>query len=462
MDFPPDYTVYQIQAPSFFSRTRHVIQKSTRRVVYTKRGPSSFSSRIIFYAPPGSPIYQPLEIAESLVTSETCQARRYLAQSPIRKAIPSWIQAESDGDRDDEWSVARGTGHAGNDETTALTASPAAEPWSTLFCHTMSPYSTGPRRTYTEMDWSYSRGSFSGQARDDRRNSENNEIDGLVESSGFRNADDYFSKREKEIVHRVLSQRLGDGRELSLALSVDKLLGSSIPMTIPSLEAPILWDVNTRRWRKQKCLLFINPRTTLGEWIQVTRDTWTDTKAIRYAFAWNEPSDRSAARDSPPPLVLPRHRSESPREGRGRQYLDNSLTGQDYRYGLSPPLRIRPQRVASPASSGHTPSSSPADTTTMEYPWHHGGDNGRHSDVMRNPPSHGTVREYYWKPESLSSQLVCYESSSGLPVARFRRKKLPFRYSGTVTVTDALVRSTEFLEFLLFSCLVISEVRDQR
>ncbi|KAJ1952226.1 hypothetical protein IWQ62_006271, partial [Dispira parvispora] len=451
MEFPPDYTVYQIQAPSFFSRTRHVIQESTRRVVYTKRGPSSFNSRVIFYAPPGSPIYQPLEVAENLVG--TCRNRKYLGQSPTRKASPSWTGEESDGDKADGWSVERDTEHIGNDDTKALTASSTAEPWSTLPCRANSPFKVGPRRAYTEIDWAHVHGSFSGRARDDRRKRENDEIDGLAESSDFRVADDYFSTREKE-AHRVLHQRLDHGRELSLALSVEKLLGSSIPMTTPSFDAPILWDVSTRRWRKQKCLLFINPRTTLGGWVQVMRDTWTDAKAVRYAFSWNEPLDQHATHDLPsPPLALPRRHSESPRDGRERQYLGNASTGQDYRYGLPPPLGARPLRAASPASSGHTPSSSPTDTTTVEYPWHQDSDNGSPLDAMRSPVNRGAAREYYWKPESLSSQLVCYESSSGLPVARFRRKKLPFRYMGTVTITDALVRSAEFVEFLLFSCL---------
>ncbi|KAJ1971860.1 hypothetical protein H4R34_005605 [Dimargaris verticillata] len=480
-----DLLVYKVTAPSLISRTRHIVNATTKHIEYVKKGPVSSENRIVFYRPHGHRATEQSQACDGslIVEFETAdtEPRRYL--KPCATPIPlNYVQPTNSGPCREPLTALPDLGSQPNSSHMSQPCLMSLDglesstlPYQTLshlplnthrasrtFLDSVSkPTKLLPRRyTGTAM--------HSGMEGCSPRDSDDDGIDLLAYPSGEdkleRPADACFNHpgygpefyrsqhsrrslhtlgwllpRPRQPLHRLLtphnrepvvpspsrplSSSVYPQRTRSVTASA-KGLATELPALVDPLPGLVLWDVTTRRWRQQQYLNFINPRASVAHWVRVVQGpSHHKDSGLQYAFEWCDS------------LV------ETPlSSGPNTTMVDGSST-------LDPPTSASHQYDQAAWTQPNSPRSLRSNAPL--------GDKRARS---RGHP--GVTCEYYWEASTFSSTLVCYERRTGLPVAKFKRKLWALTYSGKLIVVRALVPSQAFLEFLLFSCLVVLELRE--
>ncbi|KAJ1975211.1 hypothetical protein H4R35_003251 [Dimargaris xerosporica] len=476
-----DVIVYKVTAPSLISRTRHLVNTTSNQIEYVKRGPVSSDNRIVFYRPCRHGVTKQRQAYDAPLTTEyetvPLGNRRYLKPStaPIPPnstqptlSVPCFepltaLPSLDPNPRHLHMSQPSLTGWGGLESSPLpprmldhlpLTANRSPR----VFLDSVKKPTSLPFRRYTDTAMR------SGVEPCNQQGSDNDDdgidllgyplceekaelaADVCFNHSGYGpefyrqqhsqrppNALERLISRRRQPLHRLLTPH---GRDPVVPSSSRPLSSSVYPQLTRSVTAPakglatvspspvdpmpgvVLWDVTTRRWRQQQCLNFINPRASVAHWVRVTQDPIHHKDgSLQYAFAWSDsqttmslPSDPDTSRSNDSSALHQCDQAAGEQHHSPQPFRTNSALGEEDR------------------------------TRAME-----------HQEV---------AREYYWKASTLSSTLVCYERRSGLPIAKFKRRLWALTYSGKLFVVKTLVPSQAFLEFLLFSCLVVLELRE--
>ncbi|KAJ1929113.1 hypothetical protein IWQ60_001473 [Tieghemiomyces parasiticus] len=249
----------------------------------------------------------------------------------------------------------------------------------------------------------------------------------------------------------------------------------SEPLLARSTAPLVLWDVTTRRWRQQNRLSFINPNDSVVSWVQVARDNWTSVNRTLYRFVWPAQDSHTRARGvvnsgmrplpalpaattsqrrfldpSPPPS--PATTAAFPSSSSSSSSRGSSTSPAPFQLSSSPTPHVTVTSARSPLSSVPTPNGDGSGGP---------GSSGSGEIAFEGQGSAVTGSAYFWTYEQKGKLLTCYHADHNIPIAHYRPKRMALTSGGKFMIHTRYLPSAEFMEFLVFSCLVILDLGEK-
>ncbi|RKP34828.1 hypothetical protein BJ085DRAFT_34979 [Dimargaris cristalligena] len=213
---------------------------------------------------------------------------------------------------------------------------------------------------------------------------------------------------------------------------------------------PVLWEVASRQWRRQRQLSFICPQGSVVSWVQLTKDKWSHPKGhTRYRFTWPRSPPALTARqllnpDLRPILPLtPSGLTPHPATGRANAISGSEQVGGSSSDRFPTPLRSLSSTSSSTSASsgGFLPLATPSVGCTLS-------------------PTDGFAEDYYWQFNRSDRSLGCYDAIHNTPIAHYYVKKFLWSFRGRIEVVAGTIHSPEFLQYLIVSCLTILDLKN--